>query len=1054
MIGAIRNTSDHANIHDLKLNRVSKDYSGPSFNRVIDGVQDDYSYVSVENVLCDDCAGYFWRGGAGSSPEEGPVRFSNVQRHSHGQDSEGTNNHLDIWGWTGQWEIIDSVFDTSNDGDWDSGSGGNGEIGFNVCAQDLHFVNNYVIDAFVGIQHSDSTFCTTGARYTGGGVLIDRNEFRITSNNGFNGIGGVYLNAQGNTGVNRLGGGDIVVTNNLLYDETTGGVQLQGLVHGTVDNTGEAYSATDSIIVANNTVMARDCFGNGGLVNIGASDTHKWRRYDIYNNVWKNLNGGADCENIGLTYAPETFLSDSNSFDAASEYRHNNTVYTSLTAFAAATGTDANSDECDPYFVDSTNHDYTPSVIDFCARDKGENLAATTGLLDFEGKYHGYGRHWDRGAIEFDNLGAFGLSRGYQPRANGMDFNDDFVYGEAGVDDLACDKEGGSAVSNYYEEDVDGDTVQEQQIFVDLDSGSDVATCGLPGSPCLTINYALNNRADGNGSNKEDIICVEGTGTSEPDDMVVDVSGATGVKTRPQSAHEDRAFEYPKDPMVIMGIDGDNDGVYPPLDPDDIAIVDGSGNDMCMVVTADRIEVAHMTWKSCGDHLTAIPGTGVIGFADSLDDHNYFHDLRLERITAERPTQSSNDKNFNFDNGANYLAVENSVCEDCGGFGFRGSPSAPTGPIRFTDYTRALMPGAAQTSSQMMDVWAEVDGIEFIRLVHDGNQGEWSSSSDNISAATLAQCARDLWVYDGLFIGSNAAGIEAQDSGFCSGAGARTTGEGIDLLFNEQFTHPDETSFSLDFFRIGDDGDFGPNRYGGVTVVAHNVSYPHPDNTSTQRAGFIRGRIDNTATAYDSGDQLLVYNNTVIANDCWNNGGLIDMDADSTHKLDHIEVYNNYFDNNTGTGDCRNITINWAPAVFESDYNSWDADSTYQWNEGTVRTTLGDWQTDSSEDANSRECEATYRGESDADYRITSADTCLLDNGTSLPANIPALDFFGNARPQLAAFDAGFHEFTLWSYGEVAAVTTVVSGGGGPEPPAQTFTIFMRLKLQGVTLRN
>ena len=176
-----------------------------------------------------------------------------------------------------------------------------------------------------------------------------------------------------------------------------------------------------------------------------------------------------------------------------------------------------------------------------------------------------------------DTVGA-----GYTARANGMDLDDDFDYGEFGVDDLACDS-ATNLSAGPIAEDVDGDAVNEAQIYIRPGVGTDNASCGgtstsSSGGACATLQYAIDNRM--NTQTGEDYFCIyTGDGTNAVEQIKIgNIDGDAGTKTRTAVGLEQVNYQYPSNPHVIMGADWDNDGNYPPYDTDDHAIFDGNDN--------------------------------------------------------------------------------------------------------------------------------------------------------------------------------------------------------------------------------------------------------------------------------------------------------------------------------------------------------------------------------------------------------------------------------------------------------------------------------------------
>ncbi len=229
--------------------------------------------------------------------------------------------------------------------------------------------------------------------------------------------------------------------------------------------------------------------------------------------------------------------------------------------------------------------------------------------------------------------------------ANGLDMDDDGRLGQPGKDDLVCDSVGGSFRGNAYHEDVDGDGVLEEQIFVDSSRGEDAPSCGAPGSPCKTIRYAEERVDDGIDDEAEPIICARGVFAER---MTMPLSGLKTTKTKVQDAsrNELAAFFYPKDPAMLLGWDTDDDGIYPPLDPDDEFVLDEQTGFQFAPdpeLGGDYWEVAHFRARRSGHQSKANGGfyaqkrhkTANVSFT-------YFHDGWLEETNFQKCHSTGN----------------------------------------------------------------------------------------------------------------------------------------------------------------------------------------------------------------------------------------------------------------------------------------------------------------------------------------------------------------------------------------------------------------------------
>ncbi|MEM1250355.1 MAG: hypothetical protein AAGK22_28565 [Acidobacteriota bacterium] len=350
-------------------------------------------------------------------------------------------------------------------------------------------------------------------------------------------------------------------------------------------------------------------------------------------------------------------------------------------------------------------------------------------------------------------------------RDNGLDMNDDGVVGEPGVDDRVCDDVGGSVSGNRYMEDVDDDGVLEEQIFVDTEIGNDSPSCGRPTQPCRTLAYAYGERVDGPGDGNEDIVCFAGTDSGSFD---ITVSGLSSLKTRSRdtvSTNEARSFQYPRDPTMLIGWDVDDDGIYPPNDPDHRSRLSKKESFQFLPSGAySNVEVAHLETFENG-HNTADqggffeqrPGTGVLS-------HWYFHDIHIDRNNYRKCHRTASILWSFFRLNADYIAAENIRATDTYGYLWRGAFSGSN--VRFANWsvTHRAIGGSntnrdhlgnrctdigATSGGSIMRIWSIESGrqnIEWIdsRLEVVGYDNPLLSTAPSIDQGITLTCLRDL----------------------------------------------------------------------------------------------------------------------------------------------------------------------------------------------------------------------------------------------------------------------------------------------------------------------
>ena len=258
---------------------------------------------------------------------------------------------------------------------------------------------------------------------------------------------------------------------------------------------------------------------------------------------------------------------------------------------------------------------------------------------------------------------------------NGLDMDDDWRVGEPGEDDLVCDSVGGEWRENAYHEDVDGDGVLEEQIFVDATRGADTPQCGAPEAPCRSIAHAEQRVDDGLEDGAEPIVCARGVFDER---MRMPLSGLPGTKVKQRDAerNELHPFFYPKDPAMLVGWDTDDDGIYPPADPDDEFTLDKRGAFQFAPHAqegGDYWEVAHFHARRSGSATKSIGGFyGQVRTQGGRVSYTYFHDGWLEETNFQKCHSSGNMVWSFFNLAVEYQAAERIRATDVYGYVNRG----------------------------------------------------------------------------------------------------------------------------------------------------------------------------------------------------------------------------------------------------------------------------------------------------------------------------------------------------------------------------------------------
>jgi hypothetical protein len=615
-------------------------------------------------------------------------------------------------------------------------------------------------------------------------------------------------------------------------------------------------------------------------------------------------------------------------------------------------------------------------------------------------------------------------ARGYRARACGFDANHNGIFGEP-ADCHLCD---GVTTDPF------GDGSYPNIVYVSCQTGADSASCGGPGNPCATINYAWNYRTGPPSSPAADVICFRGT--CHEDGIMPGVSGKSGTYTLPASGSEATSWQLPTHPTMLVGWDFNRNGQYPPYDTQDEAVLDGSGLTQALKLNGNQInsnvELAHFTVRNYGTGVSANP-TGFIELSDGAygtSSHLYIHDLSIQDVNRGKGLDSGNIVFDFFGSNAQitWLAVENVEVLNAGGYLARGAaPSGgpDNGPYRFKNLTWTALGCNASGAGACADppneahafgfkLWGYVSQIEVLDSVLNLNVAAWSPypQAFGSTAFSAAQCSRNWTIrnneIDDFKVGLNVQGYAA---GYCDGAAARTV-DGVVFdrnVFRNTFSH----------WLWGDNGVVimggGPNPSTsiGSVLVSNNFFSSVP---GWQGMAYVDAGNDGGP---DPG-RIQFDNNTTIANLYRTDFGAITIQTHHPYMPQAITVKNNVF-GGLGAGQ-QNIHSDYAPALWDAGGNVFDPAGAFFWN-GSQLPSLAAWQQATAHDLTARQCRPTFVNQGTGDFHLVSTDTCAAGLG-SLLASLFTWDIDGSPRPLAGAWDAGAHQ---------------VSGSVPPPPRAAHF---------------
>jgi hypothetical protein len=406
-------TSDHVYIHDIHLDGVNKGHpagSGAIWLYELWGWESTYHVI--ENILATEVAGYAMRGSGGSTNDYIMVR--NVTANWYGCGSVGEVNEcynlggqgsgdwamgVKIWGLYTYIEFLNFVWDSDQD-EWNGDSDGSGyAFALDTCVQNVWVRNNSLTDFRFTLQVQGGA--------TSGCVSRMADELWYDSNQVYlENLGQHMAGSMNNWGFNDTTyyTQDVYYVNNAFVDLSVTKNLLNCFLVQHDSPSGGADPGASTITYANNTCISDDWSDALGAFGVNVETGDQDHAYVVKNNVFSGGSGTGKVFVIADTIA--SFDSDYNIFEddsSTNEFNWQGSTYSTLAAFAAASGTDANSiDDCTVSYVSAS--DYHLSGEDTCAADAsaatGDGLNSTfTNDIDLESRPAN--TLWDIGADEY-----------------------------------------------------------------------------------------------------------------------------------------------------------------------------------------------------------------------------------------------------------------------------------------------------------------------------------------------------------------------------------------------------------------------------------------------------------------------------------------------------------------------------------------------------------------------------------------------------------------------------------------------------------------------------
>jgi hypothetical protein len=581
-------------------------------------------------------------------------------------------------------------------------------------------------------------------------------------------------------------------------------------------------------------------------------------------------------------------------------------------------------------------------------------------------------------------------ARGYTSRACGFDMNRNGVIGES-ADCQVCD-----GVTT----DVDGNGVADVLKYVDCQNGSDTAGNGAPNSPFKTIQGAMDALAAPS-TNQIQAVCFKGT-CSET--VLPTQSGAAGAYTRSKSGSEDRTFDYPRYPLILAGWDVNRNGVYPPHDAAEVALLDGnvSANLTYAInnntsVSRSNLEIAHFTAR---DYNMNCADPGGFMHAGSRAARLYVHDMRLAEISAGCFVSSGRIVFYLF-GAPDFLAVENLEMANFGSFFVRGvgtaAGSPDAGPWRFKNLTLKAKPANNDTVTGFK-FWGYLTGVEILDSILDSQVGSaWTCSGcpSNSTAIHPAQCSRNVTARNNLLLNwAGGFGVQPNAVGYCDNPGRSMT----NIVFDRNEVRITTNPWPY--------GHFGIQVERGPTINNTVENLTISNNMITSSAGY-SGCIWSNA-GNNGGVNAGVVN--IVGNTC--SGSVVQWYqlsiGDITGSGPAYPQQNYVVKDNIIQGGGTNVWTRYAPGNITLDGNKYDPAGNFVW-AAAGPTSFTTWKTTAQEGNTSASCRATFVDAAAGNFHLAATDTCAKDGGTDASA-VSSVDIDQQTRPYGVAWDSGADE--------------------------------------------
>jgi hypothetical protein len=388
-----------------------------------------WTYLSLENILCQDCGGYLVRGSSDDLTGYGPFRFKNLTWVARGGSSADGGGAIGskTWGSGTGYEWIDNKWDF-NLANWTPGDYHYSHcLNVDQCEQSIDVINNEFIDCFDhALQlHGDggSSFCQ--ARPIDNSNIL-RNIFRNTRVIGGNSCCTNFIKIQGAEAGSPSSAyvNAVTIADNFFSSTQLGDNGYTAAILSASARNGATVPGTINIV--NNTFDGnfqanRNCGCSRGDIATNNEDGTGTpaNNYVIRNNVFSGMDGvsrgspGVSTRAINVQTSPSNFLADFNYYDPDALFIWQGGSEQMFSTWRAnlggCPGTDndcnsTNTNTCTLSYVNTATGDFHLTSSDTCARQTGTDQSAPLGCvsgstcLDIDKDIVPQGANWQKGA--------------------------------------------------------------------------------------------------------------------------------------------------------------------------------------------------------------------------------------------------------------------------------------------------------------------------------------------------------------------------------------------------------------------------------------------------------------------------------------------------------------------------------------------------------------------------------------------------------------------------------------------------------------------------------